>query len=57
LEATQSKQLFFARKFEPIVHQEILNRIDDWLDLPVGQGAEEERHHYWQNIFHHLGEA
>lgn len=54
LEATKSKQLFFARKFEPIVHQEIINRVDDWLELPIGRGQEEERHHYWQNIFHHL---
>ena len=54
LEATKPKQLFFARKFEPVVHQEIINRVDDWLELPVGE--EEERHHYWQNVFHHLGE-
>jgi hypothetical protein len=55
LEATESKQLFFARKFEPLIHHEIINRIDDWLGLAIGQGGDEERHHYWQNVYHHLG--
>jgi protein xylosyltransferase len=55
LEGTESKQLFFARKFEPLIHQEIINRIDDWLGLTIGQGGDDERHHYWQNVYHHLG--
>lgn len=52
LKATQPRQIFFARKFEPIIHHEIINWVDDWLDIQV-PGEPGERNHYWQNLFHH----
>lgn len=53
IESTRPRQLFFARKFEPIIHHEILNRIDDWLGVQ-GPGDPEARNHYWQNMFDYL---
>ena len=51
LETTRSRQIFFARKFEPIVHQGILNRVEEWSkNVTI-----EESHSklaYWQNIYH-----
>jgi len=47
IEQTRHKQLFFARKFEPIVHGQILNRIDDSLNLT----SLPHRQSYWQNVF------
>ena len=49
IEQTRHKQLFFARKFEPIVHGQILNRIDDFLNLT----SLPHRQSYWQNVFDH----
>ncbi|CAB0001264.1 unnamed protein product [Nesidiocoris tenuis] len=54
--ATEAKPVFFARKFEPIVDQGIVNQLDAWLygahppDLP-GLNS------YWQSIYsvHDLG--
>ena len=55
LEGTKQRQLFFARKFEPIIHQGIINRVEDWLQ----DKADEEgslmvsMDSYWQNVFHY----
>lgn len=58
LESTHAKQLFFARKFEPIIHQGILNRVDDWVFESAGDEEDIDsddvaRNSYWQNVFHH----
>jgi len=52
IEATHTRQLFFARKFEPIIHNQILDRIDVWLNLSLPES--ELSAHYWQNVYHHL---
>jgi len=52
LEQTESRQLYFARKFEPIIHADILDRLDDKLGLSHIRGLG-ERGHYWQNLFDH----
>ncbi|EDV27962.1 uncharacterized protein TRIADDRAFT_21022, partial [Trichoplax adhaerens] len=45
-----SKAVFFARKFEPLVNQEILNMIDELL---LGKKLRQpNRYHYWQNLCH-----
>lgn len=47
------KPLFFARKFEPAVNQEIINRIEMLISkkqVKVGQLSYDK---YWQNDFHH----
>jgi len=56
IESTQPKQIFFARKFEPVIHQGVLNRVDAWVHEP-GEDDEEAEvvslNSYWQNIYHH----
>ncbi|KAJ8965595.1 hypothetical protein NQ317_016297 [Molorchus minor] len=52
--STQSRQLYFARKFEPIVNQAVILQLELWLF-----GLEEPSknilnvHSYWQNVYHH----
>lgn len=52
LMATRPKQLYFARKFEPIVDQTVVNRLDEWLygAYPTNLSG---LHSYWENIYHH----
>ena len=51
LEGTKARQLFFARKFEAIIHQGVVNKVEDWVE---GEGTvpETSKSSYWQNIFH-----
>jgi len=52
LEGTKPRQLFFARKFEAIIHQGVVNQVEDWVE---GEGTvpETSKNSYWQNVFHH----
>ena len=52
LEGTKPRQLFFARKFEAIIHQGVVNKVEDWVE---GEGTvpETSKNSYWQNLFHH----
>lgn len=48
--STEAKQVFFARKFEPVINQKVIAKLEDWL---FGQPAEEEinYHRYWQSAY------
>lgn len=48
--ATGSKQLFFARKFEPIVNQAIILRLEEWLIGPYPTDFQ-NLHSYWQSVY------
>lgn len=53
LEGTEAKQLFFGRKFEAIISQSLVQRLEEWMS--VGEVAELENwKSYWQSIYHHL---
>ncbi|KAK2569055.1 Xylosyltransferase 2 [Acropora cervicornis] len=45
-------QNYFARKFEAIVNQEVINQLDSWLygSYPADMKG---INYYWENIFHH----
>lgn len=50
IQNTQDRQLFFARKFEPIINQEIINRVEQYIGF--------KDHHllnnleaYWQSLY------
>lgn len=50
IQNTGDRQLFFARKFEPIINQEIINRVEEFIGI--------KDHHllnnleaYWQSIY------
>ena len=46
------KPLFFARKFEPTVNQEIINRIEMLLSKTKGKVGQLSFDKYWQNDYH-----
>ena len=58
------QQIFFGRKFDPIISQSILDKVDAWI---IADHKEENmykrsipnwnhlsRTRYWQSMFHHL---
>ena len=51
LEGTRPRQLFFARKFEPIVHQGMINKVEEW-SRNISIEESHSKHGYWQNVFH-----
>ncbi|KAL0271535.1 UNVERIFIED_CONTAM: hypothetical protein PYX00_008598 [Menopon gallinae] len=51
IESTSSNQLFFARKFEPIINQAIINKLEEWVYGPPPKSA--NMLGYWQSIYHH----
>lgn len=51
LVATYPKQLFFARKFEPVVNQDIILRLEEWLVGPYPADYPNLRG-YWQSVYH-----
>ena len=54
IEATGKKDLFFGRKFEAVINQEVLDMVDAWT-FPEFQGnSSTAKVAYWQNIFHIL---
>lgn len=53
LQATEQKQLFFGRKFEPIVNQMIILQLEEWLFGPYSLDVV-NLHSYWQNVYHYL---
>ncbi len=52
LNSTRSKDIFFARKFEPVVNQAVLDMVD--RELLRDESSVQTEKSYWQNIFHHL---
>nr|XP_054763697.1 xylosyltransferase 1-like [Lytechinus pictus] len=46
-----TRPAYFARKFEPVINQEVINQLDTWLygNYPVGTPGVDI---YWQNSFH-----
>lgn len=53
LEGTEAKQLFFARKFEPIISQAVVQRLEEWM---FGSHVRDVENwgSYWQSVYHHL---
>lgn len=50
---TIEKDYFFARKFEPVVSNSIINIIESWLkEIPNQDNPSINK--YWQNDVHHL---
>ncbi|XP_030372520.1 xylosyltransferase oxt [Scaptodrosophila lebanonensis] len=51
LQSTEQKQLFFARKFEPIINQAVLLQLEEWLFGPY-TSEYANLHGYWQSLYH-----
>ena len=54
INATAKKQLFFGRKFEPVVSQSVLDMVDVWIDGGNRFIDHSSRTRYWQNMYHHI---
>ncbi|XP_076034140.1 xylosyltransferase oxt-like [Oratosquilla oratoria] len=52
LQASKSRNLFFARKFEASVCQNIINKVDAWLYGAYHEGTP-GLNSYWENRYHH----
>uniref|UniRef100_A0A0P6K152 protein xylosyltransferase n=1 Tax=Aedes aegypti TaxID=7159 RepID=A0A0P6K152_AEDAE len=52
LQGTEAKQFYFARKFEPIINQEVILQLEEWVNGPYPADYP-NLHSYWQNFFHH----
>ncbi|KAK3864332.1 hypothetical protein Pcinc_029975 [Petrolisthes cinctipes] len=53
IEASSSRNLFFARKFEAVISQAIINRLDAWLYTPYYSCNHPSLENYWENRYHH----
>lgn len=52
--ATEQKQVFFARKFEPIINQAVILKIEEWLYGPYSEDPPTQNlRNYWQSLYHH----
>lgn len=51
MQATEQKQLFFGRKFEPVINELVILQIEEWLFGPYPHGYE-NLNSYWQNSYH-----
>ncbi|KAL9701776.1 hypothetical protein quinque_005217 [Culex quinquefasciatus] len=52
LQGTESKQFYFARKFEPIINQEVILQLEEWVHGPYSADYP-NLHSYWQNFYHY----
>lgn len=50
IQNTQSRQLFFARKFEPIINQEIITRVEQYIGI-TDHYLIPNLEAYWQNLY------
>lgn len=55
IQSTQPRQLYFARKFEPIINQAVLLKLELWLfGLEKPSRNVPNLYSYWQSVYHHL---
>lgn len=52
LQNTENKMLYFARKFEPIINQAVLLKLEEWLFGPYPQDFP-NLPAYWQSFYHY----
>ncbi|XP_055528233.1 xylosyltransferase oxt [Wyeomyia smithii] len=52
LQGTEAKQFYFARKFEPIINQEVILQLEEWVHGPFPADYP-NLHSYWQNFYHY----
>ena len=50
IQNTQTRQLFFARKFEPIINQEIITRVEQYIGIK-DHYLIPNLEAYWQNLY------
>lgn len=52
---TADRNLFFARKFEPVIDQRIIDKVEEWLypDRTNGTVRAKGYDMYWQSLYHY----
>uniref|UniRef100_T1INJ3 protein xylosyltransferase n=1 Tax=Strigamia maritima TaxID=126957 RepID=T1INJ3_STRMM len=50
IQSTKEHLYFFARKFEPVINQKIIDQVETWLYGSQEHGLNK----HWQNEYHHL---
>ncbi|XP_015587358.1 xylosyltransferase oxt [Cephus cinctus] len=52
---TAERNLFFARKFEPVIDQRIIDRVEEWLYPSKSNVTTRSKGYdmYWQSLYHH----
>ncbi|XP_012525203.1 xylosyltransferase oxt [Monomorium pharaonis] len=55
LRNTMDRNIFFARKFEPVIDHRIINRVEEWLypDRTNKTAKLWSYDMYWQSLYHH----
>lgn len=54
IQNTESRQLFFARKFEPIINQAVILKLEEWLYGVDLKSKIKNINSYWHNVYNHL---
>ncbi|KAF5304046.1 hypothetical protein FQA39_LY01831 [Lamprigera yunnana] len=54
IQNTEVRQIFFARKFEPIINQAVILQLEQWLYNSHFNKNLVNINSYWQSIYHHL---
>lgn len=54
IQNTEAKQIFFARKFEPIINQAVVTQLEQWLYETDIHRNIPHINSYWQSVYHHL---
>ncbi len=58
ISSNAKKDIFFGRKFEAVVNQRVINKVDEvLLEGRDYDHALAGRHDYWENVFHHRDES
>ncbi|GFQ80628.1 xylosyltransferase oxt [Trichonephila clavata] len=55
LQATEDRPYYFARKFEPIINQQIIEQVETWIYGP--RKGVTNLDSYWQNDYHFLDKS
>lgn len=53
LRNTVDRNIFFARKFEPVVDHRIIDRVEEWLYPDRTNKTARGYDMYWQSLYHH----
>lgn len=53
IQASEFKQIFFARKFEPVVNQAIIQRLEEWMYGPYPDETKNLKS-YWESFYHFM---
>ncbi|XP_044597603.1 xylosyltransferase oxt isoform X3 [Cotesia glomerata] len=51
---TEDRNLYFARKFEPVIDQRIIDKVEQWLYPEKYNDSKSKKGYdmYWQNLYH-----